>query len=255
MQLEIGQKWKPNMFNSKNVTTAAMAGFYLFLSLCLTGCTVNQTLSEQEIALHYESMTIFAHPTRWKETIEKFKDQDRKSPPPKNAVLFVGSSSIVGWDTQKWFPDIENINRGFGGSHINDSWYYADSIIIPYKPKTIVFYAGDNDAADGKTPEMIFVNFKVFAIKIRKALPKTKLVYIAIKPSIDRWSIWPQMRKANELISSYCEKQNNMYFVDVSKVMLDSSGKPIKEIFSPDGLHMNEKGYERWTWLVRPFIE
>ena len=235
--------------------TIVSAGLYLLLPCLLAGCTSPLKLNGREKALQDDSLKNFVHPNRWEEKIEEFKEQDRKNPPPQNATLFVGSSSIVGWNTQKWFPDIDNINRGFGGSQINDSWYYAESIIIPYHPKTIVFYAGDNDAADGKSPEMIFVNFKAFVIKIRESLPETKLIYISIKPSIDRWNIWPQMQKANGYIKDYCEKQKNTYFVDVSEVMLDPSGKPIKEIFSPDGLHMNEKGYERWTSLIRPILE
>ena len=63
------------------------------------------------------------------------------------------------------------------------------------------------------------------------------------------------MQEANELIRNYCEDQNNMYFVDVSKVMLDSSGKPIEELYQADGLHMTLAGYERWVALVRPLIE
>ena len=242
------------MSNLKTVNKVLIS-ILLLASIYLTGCTEQQTLSGKEADIQQKSLEQFVHPTRWEDTIKKFKEQDSKNPPPQNAVLFVGSSSIVGWDTKKWFPDIENINRGFGGSQINDSWYYADDIIIPYHPKTIVFYAGDNDAADGKSPEMIFVNFKAFALKIRSALPETKLVYISIKPSINRWKIWPQMQQANKLISDYCAKHENMYFVDVSKVMLDSSGQPIKEIFSPDGLHMNQEGYERWTKLIRPYIK
>lgn len=242
------------MIDYRTIKRIRVVGICLF-SVYLAGCTNDLTLSAKETEIHNASLKEFVHPTRWKDTIENFKEKDSKNPPPQNAVLFVGSSSIVGWNTQKWFPDIENINRGFGGSQINDSWYYAESIIIPYNPKMIVFYAGDNDAADGKPPEMIFVNFKAFAIKIRKALPKTKLVYISIKPSIDRWKIWPQMQEANKLIRDYCKTKKNMYFVDVSKVMLDSDGKPIKEIFSPDGLHMNEDGYRLWTEEVRPLID
>jgi hypothetical protein len=226
----------------------------LFLSSCFVGPAKLPPLSDEEITLHNESISKFTHPTKWEKSINSFKAKDLKNPPPQNATLFVGSSSIAKWRTSTCFPDIKTINRGFGGSQIVDSWYYADSIIIPYKPKTVVFYAGDNDIANKKSPQMILANFKAFAIKIRKALPETRIVYISIKPSILRWKMWPQMKEANDLISNYCKKNNDMHFVDVSKVMLDSSGKPIEELFQADGLHMSLKGYEHWVSLVRPII-
>ena len=242
------------MSSMKIIERAVLVGLGLGV-VVFTGCSDHSSLSSSEIALHQKSLENFTHPERWKDSIEAFTEQDRNQPPSENVVLFVGSSSIVGWDTKTWFPEIETINRGFGGSHINDSTYYAERIIIPYAPRAIVFYAGDNDAAGGKTPEMIFADFKAFSLKIRRALPKTKLIYISIKPSIARWGIWPQMQEANKLIGRYCKQQKNMSFVDVSTVMLDISGTPIRDIFFSDGLHMNEKGYELWTSLVRPLIE
>ena len=212
-------------------------------------------LSAQEEALHQESLTKFAQPTRWATTINAFKTSDTYNPPPQNAVLFVGSSSIVYWNTKKWFPDITTINRGFGGSEINDSLYYADAIIIPYHPKTVVFYAGDNDIASGKTPAMIFADFKALAKKLRDNLPETKIIVVSIKPSIARWTLWSAMQEANGLISKFCTTQTNFYFADVTKVMLDASGQPRNDIFVSDGLHMNDNGYELWTSVVRPIID
>ncbi|MFA5292175.1 MAG: SGNH/GDSL hydrolase family protein [Phycisphaerae bacterium] len=241
------------MFSNKRVTAniATMAG--IILIVFTAGCLISYELSESEKKLHEDSLKVKS-PDRWSADIHKFEQIDSNNPPPQNAVLFIGSSSIRGWDTQKWFSDIKNINRGFGGSFICDSVYYADRIIIPYKPKTIVFYAGDNDTADGKSPEMMLVDFKAFVSVARKALPKTRIIYVSIKPSIDRWKLWPTMQQANKLISDYCQNQKNIYFVDVSKVMLDESGSPRKDIFKADGLHMNETGYQLWTSLVKPLI-
>lgn len=243
------------MINSNRIAIIITVCMCLFLSSCFSGSAKIQDLTESEMAIQEESLNNYLHPSRWKKTMEGFKAKDLENPPPQDAVLFVGSSSILAWKTQEWFPDIVNINRGFGGSQIIDSWYHADTVVIPYKPRTVVFYAGDNDIASKKSPEMVLVNFKAFAIRVRKALPKTRIVYIATKPSILRWKMWPQMKEANDLIADYCKKQRNMYFVDVSKVMLDSSGKPIKELFQADGLHMTLKGYERWAALVRPLID
>jgi lysophospholipase L1-like esterase len=220
----------------------------------ISGCSGEHLTSAQRKTLNKQSLTNYANPDRWKADIQRFIDVDKQTPPPANAVLFVGSSSIRMWDTKKFFPDINTINRGFGGSYVIDSLYYADQIIIPYKPRTIVFYAGDNDTVDNKSSEMILADFQSLYIKIRKSLPETKIIVISTKPSIQRWKFWPQMIKSNNYIENFCKKQQNTTFVDVSKVMIDSTGQPRKDIFMPDGLHLNDKGYELWTSLVKPLL-
>ena len=117
-----------------------------------------------------------------------------------------------------------------------------------------MFYAGDNDIAGGKSPEMVFADFKAMAIKLRESLPGAKIIIISIKPSIARWILWPDMQKTNELISDFCTKQSGFYFADVTKVMLDSTGQPRKGIFMSDGLHINDNGYELWTAIIKPLI-
>src|SRR5712691_4050334 len=120
---------------------------------------------------------------RWEKTIAAFEQQDKDKPPPKNAVLFAGSSSIRLWDLPKYFPGMDVINRGFGGSEVADSVHFADRLIVKHKPRIVVLYAGDNDIAAGKTPERVLADFKAFVKAVHAGLPKTKIVYISIKPS------------------------------------------------------------------------
>src|SRR5688572_8430374 len=99
---------------------------------------------------------VLAAPDRWAATIDKFTEADATNPPPRDAAVFIGSSSIVRWpDLEQDFPGAKVINRGFGGSQLADSVYYADRIVIPYRPRTVVLYAGDNDLNSGKTPEVV----------------------------------------------------------------------------------------------------
>src|SRR5690606_31638453 len=99
---------------------------------------------------------------RWEKAISAFEEQDRKSPPPKGAVLFVGSSSIRLWNLEKSFPHHSTINRGFGGSQIADSVHFADRLILKHEPKVIVSYAGDNDISAKKSPERVASDFQSF---------------------------------------------------------------------------------------------
>ncbi len=191
---------------------------------------------------------------RWEPNIRKFEEQDRRQMPPAGGILFVGSSSIVGWDLDKCFPGLPVINRGFGGSQIADSVHFADRIILPYRPKVVVLYAGDNDVAHGKSPRQVLADYRQFVAKVRGALPDTRIVFIAIKPSIRRWHLVGQMREANRLIQSLTEQDERLVFVDVDGPMIGPDGKPRPELFKPDGLHLNAEGYELWSNLVLPHL-
>lgn len=198
----------------------------------------------------------FAAPEKWAKDIEKLTANDAAHPPPQNAVVFVGSSSIVKWTSlEKDFPDQKVINRGFGGSELADSVFYADKVVLPYHPRVVVLYAGDNDLNAGKAPETVAADFKAFCGKIHAALPQTRVVFIAVKPSPSRWKIREQGEKANALIRAYCAEDQRRVFVDVWQPMLDAKGEPRPELFVADMLHMNAKGYEIWTPLVARAIK
>ena len=194
-------------------------------------------------------------PGKWEERIAAFEEHDRAALPPRDAVLFVGSSSIVGWKLAEFFPGLAALNRGFGGSEISDSLHFMDRIVLPYRPRAIVFYAGENDIAAGESPEQVARDFETFARRVRESLPGTKIVFISLKPSPNRWKLIEQFREANRLIRAFVESQPNMVFVDVERAMLDAHGQPRPELFVKDMLHMNRAGYEIWTGMVRPHLE
>lgn len=199
--------------------------------------------------------TDFPPPERWEKTIQKFEAEDEKTPPPKNAILFVGSSSIRLWDLKKSFPDRVTINRGFGGSDVSDSLHFADRIVLKHKPRVIIMYAGDNDISRGKSPERVHQDFLAFVKKVHEKQPKTQIHFLAIKPSGKRWALVDTIRKANSLVKAECEKNKLLFYIDIFEPMLGDDGKPRGELFVEDQLHLNEKGYQLWNQLVRASLK
>ena len=143
------------------------------------------------------------------------------------------------------------INRGFGGSHTSDVNHFAERIVLKYAPRTIVFYAGDNDIADGKTPEQVAGDFEKFVEIIHAKLPNANIIYLPIKPSLARWQLWPKMQETNALVKNFTNGKSHLSYVDTATPMLGSDGKPRPEIFLDDGLHMNDQGYQIWSELLR----
>ncbi len=144
-----------------------------------------------------------AQPGKWAGAIEKFTKADATNPPPQGAVLFIGSSFIGRWTSPATdFATHQVINRGFGGSHLGDSVFYLDRVALPDRPRVVVLYAGDNDRNAGKAPGSDTADFTAFCTKIHAALPETRIVFIAIKPSPARWKIRDKREKANALIAA-----------------------------------------------------
>jgi lysophospholipase L1-like esterase len=192
---------------------------------------------------------------RWEKDIRAIEQRDREKLPPKDAVLFAGSSSIRLWDVAKSFPGLAVVNRGFGGSQIADSTHFADRLIQKHKPRVVVFYAGDNDIAAGRSPEQVLADFKAFVAKVREGLPQTKIIFISVKPSLARWKQFETQQKANALVEAYCKGDERLLFVDVAKPMLGADGKPRPELYAKDGLHMTEAGYKIWADLLKPHLK
>ena len=189
--------------------------------------------------------------------IQSFKKQDSIKFPPKNSILFTGSSSFTNWkDVQDYFPRHTIINRGFGGSSLPDVIRYADDIIFPYQPKQVIIYCGENDLAgsDTVTSKIVFNRFKQLFQLIRSRMPQVRIAYVSMKPSPSREKLLPKMVQGNLLIKNYLKTKQGTAFIDVYHKMFTKDGKVIKDIFIGDNLHMNAKGYAIWQKVIEPYL-
>jgi lysophospholipase L1-like esterase len=232
--------------------------YFLYVITCFfLACDTNNKRGTQ----------IVATPPFWND-IQNFKKQDSIHFPPKNAILFLGSSSFTKWtDVQLYFLGYTIINRGFGGSTLLDQIRYANDIIFPYEPKQIIIYCGENDLAssDSVTAQMVFDRFKELYQMIREKT-KAPVAFISLKPSPSRRHLFLKMRGANLMIMLFMAEQDpkamlrsSFYsgpakFIDIQNKMLNEKGEPIPEIFLEDSLHMNEKGYAIWKKEIEPYL-
>ena len=191
---------------------------------------------------------------RFEKEVALFEAADKKTPPPKGQIVFVGSSTMVDWDAAKYFPDQKIVNRALWGSALVDAVRLVDRLILPHQPRTVVLYAGDNDIDGGVTTEEVVVRFERFVRAIHAKLPTTRIVYIGIKPSPARWLTIDRARAANTMIRQFCSRDDRIAYLDVDGVMLGWDEKPRPELYATDGLHLSPQGYELWTMLLKPFL-
>jgi len=196
-----------------------------------------------------------APPHAWEDVICWFEDYDREHPPRMGRVLFSGSSSIGMWPTlEDDFRELDAFRRGFGGSQYEDVLYYAERIILPYRPRAVILYAGDNDIASGKTSAQICADVRALLDHISGTLPDTRLYILSIKPSPSRFFLWPEYQRVNADLCALAEAYPRCRYIDVTAGMLHTNGAVREEFFTEDMLHMNADGYRAWVSIIKPIL-
>jgi len=188
---------------------------------------------------------------RWRESLESFAASDRAKAPAPGGIVFVGSSSIRLWnDLEREFGTEGIVKRGFGGSRLSDCARYVAQLVLPYKPRLVVVYAGDNDLAEGATPDDVLASYAEFVSQVHAALPTTRIAYLSIKPSPSREALMPRAIQANELIETWSKSDPLLEYIDVYTRMLDARGRPRSDLFLADSLHLNAAGYAIWKAAI-----
>ncbi len=226
-------------------TVRAARRVLLPIALLLAACASQAQSTVGDAA---PSPAYLAAQARWRAELSAFDAADRQQWPSEGGVVFVGSSTIRFWTRlAQDFPQLPVvINRGFGGSTMADCSYFARELVVRYKPRQVLVYAGDNDLAEGHTPLQILESFARFANAVRTELPDTRISYISIKPSPSRAALMPVAIQANELIEAYSKMRPGLVYVDVFTKMIDAGGRPRAELFQGDALHLNAAGYALW---------
>ena len=193
-------------------------------------------------------------PAFW-DDIQTIKQYDKIYRPPQLSILFTGSSSIRIWDNMaEMFKGYNLLNRGVGGAVLSDIDRYVEDIIVPYKPKQLILYIGENDIPVAANGDSVFAGFQRLYKHIRNYFPDLPMAYVSIKPSPSREKFMPIALRANQLIKEFLSKESNTAFIDIYSLMLDKEGHPRPELFREDMLHMKQAGYDIWYKKIKPYL-
>ena len=192
---------------------------------------------------------------KWEKEVSAYEAADRAKPPARGGVLFTGASSIRRWTTlAQDFPQHHVLNRGVGGSEIEDITHFADRIVFPYAPRMIFFRSGGNDLFRGKTPERVFADFQTFVATVHAKLPQTEIVFISQNPTMARITQWDREKALNTLVADFARRTPRVRYLDVADMVLGPDGQPRLDLFVADKLHFNAAGYVLFADRIRPLL-
>lgn len=217
---------------------------YLSLSLVIFSCISTKKYEETAKS--------------WEPEIKKLEELDKAETDPKNAILFIGSSSIRLWkNIREDMAPYPVIQRGYGGAKFSDLVFYTQRLVYPHQFRAVaIFVANDiTGSVEDKTPQEVLEMYKTTTKIIRKKYKKQPIYFIAVTPTESRWKVWPQIQEVNRLISAYCNDHKNMYFIDTVSKYLGEDGQPIKAYFIGDKLHLTQKGYDVWAEIIKENLD
>ena len=197
-----------------------------------------------------------AQEVRFAAAIQAFLDNDKTAPPPKDGVLFIGSSIFRQWTTvAEDMAPLPAFNRAFGGSRTWEVNAHMDRIVLPYKPRIIVYYCGSNDVNAYESADAIFARFRQFQIRVARALPDTRVFFFAIHRSPEKRDRWDVVDEANAKIKQYAYATKNLDYIESNTVLFDANDEPLTALYRDDGLHFNPPAYVEFTRLIKPVLE
>lgn len=223
----------------------------VLLSLALVPLARSQAAKSGESAADSKPFRI----DRFQASIDAFVAADALAPPKPQGILFIGSSIFRQWTSlTSDFAPLPVFNRAFGGSRTIEVLHYADTLVLPYRPRLIVYYCGSNDINADVRPQQILANFQAFAAKVHQALPGTRIVYASILRAPQKKDRWDWVDEANRLISLYCSREAFLAFVDINPAVINPDGSPRMELYKADKLHYLSPAYVGFTGILKPVV-
>jgi lysophospholipase L1-like esterase len=192
---------------------------------------------------------------RYQSAIDAFLRADSAAPPPKHAILFIGSSIFRQWTRLKEdMAPLPVFNRAFGGSRTGDLLQHMEKIVLPYEPSVIVYYCGSNDINAGAPADSIAGRFVQFRKRVGDRLPATRFFYVSINRAPQKRARWGTVDSANASVRAFCERDPLCTFIDVNPLLFTPDGEPRLELYQKDQLHFVEQAYEEFTSVIRPVL-
>ena len=192
---------------------------------------------------------------RFEKQVQEYEAGDKKTSPPRGAILFAGDSQFYRWKTiHEDLAGYTLINRGIDSFQLPDLIRHAGRLVLPYRPRLIVLHVGGNDIHNGRTPAQLLADFQSFVALVRTRLPDVRIVYSSITPGPGRWDEAPQRVAANRALQDYISTQPGLEFVDLWAAMLTPEGQPREELWVEDRVHPNHAGYLIRAERTKPLL-
>jgi lysophospholipase L1-like esterase len=129
-----------------------------------------------------------------------------------------------------------------------------DRIVLPYKPRVIVYYCGSNDVNAGESAAAIASRYEAFSERVQRSLPATRLYFASIIRAPQKRDRWDVVDDANARIREYSARTPGRGYIDLNPALEAAVRQPRMDLYLPDGLHYLPPAYDRIAAVIKPVI-
>jgi lysophospholipase L1-like esterase len=170
-------------------------------------------------------------------------------------ILFVGSSIFRRWtNLAKQMDPLPVVNRGVDGFQTFEVLALVDRIVLPAKPRVVVYYAGSNDIDLGEPAEAIVERIRRFVDRVSTALPSTRIVFVSVNRAPQNQELWDVVDAVNRQVAAYAAETRRLEYVDVNPALFNPDGSSRLEFFMPDRRHLRPAAYVEFTRILKPIL-
>lgn len=172
----------------------------------------------------------------------------------KGGVLIMGSSTMDYW--KDWQTDIGGrlgYNVGIGGTIVEDWLYAYDKLVKPFDPSIIIIFLGGNNINNmGHTGAYTRSLMEQLLNKMHEDFPNAEIYYIysmavpsCYKGGKFNYEYGQFIDEMKELVANTQWLNGIDTFDDLTR-----DGEAKKELYRPDGIHLNDDGYDVFAEII-----
>lgn len=180
-------------------------------------------------------------------------------------VVFFGDSITDYYDLDKYYPNLKKVNSGISGQRTGDLKKDMYNRVYRYNPSKVILLIGINNfLSDDDSVDNVVGDIKEIVENIHKELPNTEISIQSIYPINTDWgviynrgdsyvhNVTKKIIDSNDKIKKYCN-DNKYTYIDVFEELSDDNCE-FKREYTNDGLHPNEKGYDKITETLKKYL-
>lgn len=197
-------------------------------------------------------------PTVWEDEVRGVELRSKPDPAGGPPLVIIGGRQAKLWSglDNTFFP-MAVLNNGIGSATIDDVLYYFDRLVTPYQPQAVLMVPGPSDfiMRDNKSPEDFMLMLKGLSNHVIRLDGKPHF-YVA---TLNKWprfpGYWGVVDTVNLQLEIWADEQPRVTLLDARLLFEERGGLPVGQMFSADGVNLNDWGYIRMSLLLRQQID